>query len=515
MEEAKNYPLNKKALFILILILVLGSFLRLYNLGKESLWCDEFLSLGVSSFSNISDVIFKNFYGHVDVFPPAYQILLHFVVKYIGNSEFILRLPSCIFGILSVYITFLLGRCLYTYREGLIAASFMAVLHVPIQYSQEVRPYSMLLFFSLLSIYFWVKLLRIVGNNQTPSCCLLFGYITSAILVSYTHYFGFYFVALQGLTLVLFSFCRLKAFWSIFLSYSFIFISYMPWVFVASRRHFVQVSKIWNNTGILNHKISFILLDLYPYFLLQLNGALVLKWFIIFMYIILFFRYLYYVFNPKSRNSSYHTNLISTLMLTTWIIAPLIIWLLISMLRDEMQIAVTQRNLIIYLPLVCLLVAHSITQLPIKVYKKILITLGVLSFLLYRLIFTFEYYSSPRNQQFKEIAEEIIANDSKYSDSVIIGWGGIPIFFNYYFEKNKFNKRIDFSGYRKDNMGCLLPNLNNVKKFITAANKRYVWVCIYKQFDLPLQNFLKENYKLVNRKFFNESSVWLFEKKDI
>jgi len=515
MEEAKNYSLNKKALFILILILILGSFLRLYNLGKESLWCDEFLSLGASSFSNISDVIFKKFYGHVDVFPPAYQILLHFLIKYIGNSEFILRLPSCIFGILSVYVTFLLGRYLYTYREGLIAASFMAVLHSPIQYSQEVRPYSMLLFFSLISIYFWVKLMRVVNNDQKPSYYLLFSYTTLAVIASYTHYFGFYFIMLQVVSLFLFSIRRTKAFPSIFFICLFVSLSYLPWIIIIGKSHFVQVCKIWGNVDTFKLKSPLILLNKYLYWFFTLNRSLLLKRFVVTIYALMFFRYLYYFFNPKIRKERYLRYLKSTLLIISWIVIPLIVWVLISFIRVEMVIAVTSRNFLIFLPFICLLIAHSLMQLPLKMYQKLFITILLFGFMLYQLFFVFQYYSSYHKQQFREVVNEIIINDNKYNDTLIISWGGIPIFFEYYFKKAKFNKHIDFAGYRKNNMAYRKPNLKDVKNIIATENKRYVWVCVYKEFDSSLQNFLKENYKVIDSKIFSETSVWLFEKKDI
>jgi uncharacterized membrane protein len=55
-----------------------------------------------------------------DANPPGYQILLYFVISYIGDSEAALRFPSVIAGFFAIPVIYPLGLQLYSYREGLI-----------------------------------------------------------------------------------------------------------------------------------------------------------------------------------------------------------------------------------------------------------------------------------------------------------------------------------------------------------------------------------------------------------
>ncbi|MBW2494473.1 MAG: hypothetical protein JRE43_06945, partial [Deltaproteobacteria bacterium] len=75
-------------------IILVGALLRFYGLGAQSLWSDELASWRQSHQASIADVI------EVGVrptpYPPAFQILLFFVEKHVGESEIALRVPSAI-----------------------------------------------------------------------------------------------------------------------------------------------------------------------------------------------------------------------------------------------------------------------------------------------------------------------------------------------------------------------------------------------------------------------------------
>jgi mannosyltransferase len=129
---------NSETLVALTAILLVATVLRLYGLGQESLWYDELLSWSRSRYDTMSEVVSQ--VSRLSVHPPGYLGLLHFVQKYWGDSEWILRFPSALCGVLSVLVLYFLGARLYTRKEGLIAAALSAVLWCPIYYSQEARP---------------------------------------------------------------------------------------------------------------------------------------------------------------------------------------------------------------------------------------------------------------------------------------------------------------------------------------------------------------------------------------
>jgi len=92
-----------------------------------------------------------------DVHPPYFALLIKAMLC-IGNSETLLRLPSALAGIAGVYLTYRIGRALFSANCGLLAAALLAVNPLHILLSRQVRPYSLLLAAILLSLYFLARL---------------------------------------------------------------------------------------------------------------------------------------------------------------------------------------------------------------------------------------------------------------------------------------------------------------------------------------------------------------------
>lgn len=166
---------------ILSMIALLAFSLRLYHLGSESIWLDEAFSIKMAG--NSLAYIMANFSS--DPHPPLYYIILHFVMWF-GNSEFIVRLPSVIAGILTIPVMYLTAKRLFSYREGLISAFLLAISYNHIYYSQEARMYGMFVLFSLASICLFIYA---VEEKQKV---YWMGFNATALLGIYTHYFGFF-----------------------------------------------------------------------------------------------------------------------------------------------------------------------------------------------------------------------------------------------------------------------------------------------------------------------------------
>src|ERR671911_3171567 len=195
--RAPLFPLPREgwALLALLAIMLLGAVLRFYGLGFQSLWSDELASWDISTRETISQVI-----GGVrgDDHPPLYFLILRFAQSIFGDSEWALRLPSAFAGWLCIPAIYLLGKRLYSEREGIVAALFLAVFWAPIYFSQEARVYSMLILLSILTSYFWWSVmlsLRYARDLPTRDAAL---YVICAILCAYVHYFGLILVVLQG-----------------------------------------------------------------------------------------------------------------------------------------------------------------------------------------------------------------------------------------------------------------------------------------------------------------------------
>jgi len=165
-------------LALFVMIIALGSALRFYCLGCKSLWNDEVASIKRSeeySITELSQMFFRRL-------PPLYNIVLRLFL-YLGNNEFVVRLPSVIFGLLSIVLIYKLGTLFFGRREGLISAFLLSISTMHIRYSQEARMYSLAMFLALLSFYFFYKALK-EGDIK-----LWIGFTVSTLLGIFTHYY--------------------------------------------------------------------------------------------------------------------------------------------------------------------------------------------------------------------------------------------------------------------------------------------------------------------------------------
>jgi len=147
----KNMKNKQSILFYLILGIAV--FLRIYNLGKESLWFDEAITFyrAVLDFSEI----IRNSYNW-DVHPPTYYLIIHFIIK-LSNSEFALRFFSALCSIAAIPLLYDLIKRIIGKEEAIISILLLSVSVFHIRYSQEARVYSLFLLTSLISFIFFYK----------------------------------------------------------------------------------------------------------------------------------------------------------------------------------------------------------------------------------------------------------------------------------------------------------------------------------------------------------------------
>lgn len=170
---------NDRYFLFLIAITLIGAFLRIYHLGYQSIWLDEGASFGY---------IKETFGGTWAKAVEARQAPLHMVVLYFMNlfssSEFSLRLPSAIFGTLTIPVTYFMGKRLFGKEEGIISAFLLAISMMHLWYSQEARMYAQMLLFASLSLYFFYVA---VHDNNSKAWVL---YVISSTLAFYSHYYA-------------------------------------------------------------------------------------------------------------------------------------------------------------------------------------------------------------------------------------------------------------------------------------------------------------------------------------
>ncbi len=127
---------NRDYLNLLVLI-VLAAGLRLYRLGDASLWVDEVLTLEMAELP--WSTLWVSAY---DPTPPLYYSLIKLLMG-VSTAEWWLRLPSAIFGTLTVVSVYLATKQVWNSRAAFASALFLAVSTANIEYSQEGRAYAL------------------------------------------------------------------------------------------------------------------------------------------------------------------------------------------------------------------------------------------------------------------------------------------------------------------------------------------------------------------------------------
>ncbi len=174
-----------KRIGIIILIVLLGVILRLVALDKaEGLWNDEYVSYMISA-RPLGHAFVEGIKSQCHM--PFYYLYLKSVMALFGESDLVLRLSSVAAGVLSIITMYFVGKE-RNERTGIYCAAFSAISSFLIYYSQEVRLYSVLFFFSALMLLFTIKLVK----NPDVKNLLLFA--LSSFLVLFTHTIGFVFV---------------------------------------------------------------------------------------------------------------------------------------------------------------------------------------------------------------------------------------------------------------------------------------------------------------------------------
>jgi 4-amino-4-deoxy-L-arabinose transferase-like glycosyltransferase len=173
---------------ILLLILFLSLFMRVYGLAKDGFHTDEYFSFYTASHS-VSDILFQHQeITNVNNIPPLYEIILHFWINLAGNSDVVQRIPSVIFGFIGVFFVYLLAKLMFDKRTGLISSFLFSSSLIVLYISRISRSYSLFSTLVIISFYLFFLILNNEGKKKKKS---LIGLFLINVLLLYTHYFAF------------------------------------------------------------------------------------------------------------------------------------------------------------------------------------------------------------------------------------------------------------------------------------------------------------------------------------
>lgn len=222
--------LKKNVQLILIAILCLATGLRLYKIDEYGFAGDEKFGLLVSQFlvqeggnqpelRKLNSPYFtpKEFWkkrtyedfeqsiaNRENGTSAFYSLMNHYNTEIFGISDFTMRMPSLIFNVLTVLLLFIFVRThLKSDNLALLSAFLAAISPYFINYSQIARNYSVLAFFSLLSVHLLLLIFREEEKNRRPTF-LYFDYGMVVFVCLMNHYSVFPLFLIQGLYCLLF-----------------------------------------------------------------------------------------------------------------------------------------------------------------------------------------------------------------------------------------------------------------------------------------------------------------------
>lgn len=158
---------------------MIGFALRLYTLDSKSLWYDELLQLDIAqgSLSSILPQLPRHTAVPLDYFISHFWILL-------GRSDAWVRLPAAFIGTLTLPLVYQLGRAFLGKTEGLLWMALLALSPFHIRYSQEARPYAVMVLGVILAVYaYW----RLKSGGQKRYLMLL---QLGVLILSLSHLFA-------------------------------------------------------------------------------------------------------------------------------------------------------------------------------------------------------------------------------------------------------------------------------------------------------------------------------------
>ncbi len=170
--------------FIALAIVVLGVALglRLFGLTIHSLWSDEAYSLALaqqqtlgSFFSVLRDG------GPGQLTQPLYFVMLNLWVRVAGDSDVALRLLSALTGFGAVVVLLITARRAFGDRHAIWAAAFAGMSSFAVYYSQEVRPYALMML--LTTMLLWAYTEAVLAPRLKPRHMLVLTVISVLMML--------------------------------------------------------------------------------------------------------------------------------------------------------------------------------------------------------------------------------------------------------------------------------------------------------------------------------------------
>ena len=173
----------KVSTLIFFLILIIGTFLRFYNINYDNFWIDETITFWVA---NPDFSIKESFLKHrsFEQVPYLFNFIIKIYFQIFGYEFNYSRLIPALFASLSIVSVSYISRQLSNDQSYIFTAILISLNIYLISYAQELRLYSTLFFLSSISIIFFLNF-----ENKQKLISFYF-FILSLLFTSLIHPFG-------------------------------------------------------------------------------------------------------------------------------------------------------------------------------------------------------------------------------------------------------------------------------------------------------------------------------------
>lgn len=221
--------MDKKTKILLFLIIILAIVLRLPEFftiipsegifESKIVWYDEAYSIFFAEQGFSQLISFSGF----DSTPFLFYLLLRIWGLIFGWQIMTLAILPFLFSLGTVIVIYFIGKEIFNQKIGLLASFFLAISALSINYSTEIRAYSLAVFWASLSFLFWWRIIKKQLNLNW------FYYILFSCLLIYTHYTGLALVLTQGILFLIYKVPKRSLYWLIWLFYLPQFFLFQRW----------------------------------------------------------------------------------------------------------------------------------------------------------------------------------------------------------------------------------------------------------------------------------------------
>ncbi len=179
-------------------LFALGLITRIWNLSAQSVWYDEWITLRALNEPSLAACIRKEIELDFSMVP-AYHIAQYYWAHWVSGSDLGIRWLSLLFALAALPLLYVVARRLYGRGAAVLAVLVLALAPYHLFHAQGIRNYSLALLAGLLSMYCYLRCLEPEARRRW----WLFNTAANALLL-WTHLFGVFLFAVQGLHLLLF-----------------------------------------------------------------------------------------------------------------------------------------------------------------------------------------------------------------------------------------------------------------------------------------------------------------------